>query len=222
MKPKVIRKYGNKIVVPEEGVIDYGESRGKKISTPGLEHMVERLLISRGCLAKRIRALAKKVVFDYRQAKAIQAIVILKGAAMFSADLIRAIYDLKGPPIEIDYIRASSYKDEAESSGRVEITGGLSDDIRGKDILILEDIADTGLTLNNLKTYLLREKRVKSVRICALLDKPSRRKQPIEIDYIGFEVPNYFVAGYGTDYAENFRNLPFVITLKPSFLEGKS
>lgn len=222
MKPKVIRKYDKKIVVPEEGVIDYGETRGKKISTPGLEHMVERLLISRECLSKRIQALAKNVVHDYRQAEAIQAIVILKGATMFSADLVRAIYDLKGPPIEIDYIRASSYKDEAESSGRVEITGGLSDDIRGKDILILEDIADTGLTLSNLKTYLLREKRAKSVRICALLDKPSRRKQPIEIDYIGFEVPNYFVAGYGTDYAEHFRHLPFVITLKPSFLAGKS
>ncbi len=221
MRPKVIRKYDKKIVVPEGGVIDYGESLSKKISTPGLEHMVEKILISRGCLAKRIRALAKKIVHDYRRAEAIQAIVILKGATIFSADLIRAIYELNGPPIEIDFIRASSYKAEAESSGKVEILITLSDNIAGKDVLILEDIVDTGITLNNLKSYILRQKEVKSLRICSLLDKPSRRQQPIEIDYIGFEVPNYFVAGYGTDYAEHFRYLPFVITIKPSFLEDK-
>lgn len=221
MKPKVIRKYDKKIVVPERGVIDSGESLSKKLSPPGLEHMVDSILISRGCLSKRIKALAEKIVNDYRRAEEIQAVVILKGSAMFSADLIRAIYDLDGPPIKIDFIRASSYKAEAESSGKVEIISDLSDNIIGKDILILEDIVDTGLTLNYLKSYFLRQKGVKSLRICALLDKPSRRKQQIGLDYIGFEVPNYFVAGYGIDYAEHFRQLPFVITVKPSFLEGK-
>ncbi|UCD86199.1 MAG: hypoxanthine phosphoribosyltransferase [Deltaproteobacteria bacterium] len=187
-----------------------------------MEHMVERVLISRGCLSKRIRTLAREIVRDYRRAESIQAIAILKGAAIFSADLIRTIFDLNGPPMGIDFIRASSYRAETESSGKVEILDALTDNIAGKDVLIIEDIIDTGLTLNDIKNYILRHQGVKSLRICSLLDKPSRRKQPIEIDYIGFEVPNYFVAGYGTDYAEHFRNLPFVVVLKPSILEGKS
>lgn len=139
---------------------------------------------------------------------------ILKGASVFMSDLIRKI----SIPAYIDYMVVSSYGNSAETSGVVRIIKDLEDNIEGKNIIIVEDIIDTGLTLAYLKKNLLN-RNPKSLKICTLLDKPSRRQKEIAIDYKGFEVPDEFIIGYGIDYAEKYRNLPFVGVLKREVYE---
>ena len=140
---------------------------------------------------------------------------MLKGALPFMADLMRAI-DM---PVQIDLMEVSSYGGTAtESSGLVRIIKDLSSSIAGRDVLIVEDIIDTGLTLNYLQRY-LRGKNPRSLRICALLDKPARRLVDIPIDYLGFTIPDQFVVGYGLDYGEFYRNLPFIGVLRPEVYE---
>lgn len=141
---------------------------------------------------------------------------VLKGSLPFMADLMRAI----SIPVEIDLMEVSSYGGTAtESSGLVRILKDLSSSIDGKDVLIVEDIIDTGLTLNYLLRY-LRGKNPRSIRICTLLDKPARRLVEIPIDYRGFTIPDQFVIGYGLDYGERYRNLPFIGVLKPEVYSG--
>jgi hypoxanthine phosphoribosyltransferase len=141
---------------------------------------------------------------------------VLKGSLPFMADLMRAI----SIPVEIDLMEVSSYGGTAtESSGLVRILKDLSSSIDGKDVLIVEDIIDTGLTLNYLLRY-LRGKNPRSIRICTLLDKPARRLVEIPIDYRGFTIPDQFVIGYGLDYGERYRNLPFIGVLKPEVYAG--
>jgi hypoxanthine phosphoribosyltransferase len=169
---------------------------------------VDRVLISEQALQQRIAELGAQVSADYADRNPL-LICVLKGGYVFLADLTRALSIRHG----IDFMAVSSYGDATESSGAVRILKDLDRDITGRHILIVEDIIDTGSTI----AYLLENLRVRqpaSIRICALLSKPSRRLAPLDIDYVGFEIPNEFVIGYGLDYAENYRNLRFIGVLK--------
>ncbi len=140
---------------------------------------------------------------------------MLKGAVVFMADLIRHI-DI---PLNIDFMAVSSYGSSTESSGVVRILKDLDETVEGKDILIVEDIIDSGLTLSYM-CDILRSRKPNSIKICTLLDKPSRRKIDLKVDYTGFEIPDYFVVGYGLDYAEKYRNLPDICVLKPEVYQN--
>jgi hypoxanthine phosphoribosyltransferase len=171
---------------------------------------VERILISEEQIRAKTAELGRQITKDYL-GKDLILIGVLKGAVMFMVDLARAI-DL---PISIDFMATSSYGASTRSSGVVRILKDLDRSIEGKDLLIVEDIVDTGLTLKYL-IELLRERRPASIRVCALLNKAVSRKADVDLDYVGFSIPDEFVIGYGLDYAEQYRNLPFVGVLSPS------
>lgn len=152
--------------------------------------------------------LAARINEDYRGRKLI-LVAVLKGAFVFMADLIRHL-DLQA---EVEFVCLSSYGQSRESSGKVKVVQGLCADIRGRDVLIVEDIIDTGLTTNFLLNYLKKQK-PSSVKICSLTSKPSRRKLPVNIDYLGFEVPDKFIVGYGIDWDGKFRHLPDLCFIK--------
>ena len=167
------------------------------------EH-IAKVLIEEATLKKRVAELGRTITEDYRE-KDLVIIGILKGAILFLSDLIQSI-DL---PLVMDFMAVSSYGASTKSSGIVRILKDLDEEIAGKDVLIVEDIVDTGLTLQYLLEN-LRTRHPRSLRICAFLDKPSRRTAQISVDYVGFEIPDEFVVGYGLDYAEKYRNFPFV------------
>lgn len=169
---------------------------------------VKEILFNEEEIAKKVKELAKKITEDYR-GKDLTVIGILKGSNIFMGDLIRKI-DI---PLQIDFMVVSSYGQSTESSGIVRVIKDLDYSIEGKNILIVEDIIDTGLTLAYLKEILLKRK-PQSVKICSLLDKPARRRVDLEVDYIGFETPDEFIVGYGIDYSEKYRNLPYIAVLK--------
>lgn len=173
-----------------------------------MKNDVKEILFTEEELAKKVEELGKTISKDY-EGEELTVIGILKGSNIFMGDLIRKI-DI---PLYIDFMVVSSYGQSTESSGVVKVLKDLEYSIEGKNILIVEDIIDTGLTLDYLKENLLRRK-PKSLRICALLDKPARRKADLKVDYIGFEIPDQFIVGYGIDYAEKYRNLPYVAVLK--------
>lgn len=170
---------------------------------------IERILISESDIAAKVKELGARLTEDYRGKNPLM-ICILKGSTIFFADLVRHI-DMQ---VELDFMATSSYGNSSSSSGEVRVTKDLERSVEGRDVLIVEDIIDSGLTLNYLKNMLER-RHAHSVRIVTLLDKPARRKVEISGDYTGFEIENYFVVGYGLDYAEKYRNLPFVGVLKP-------
>lgn len=176
---------------------------------------IESILIDEDKLAKRIKEIGQEISEDFA-GEEIMLVGILKGASVFMSDLIRQI----SLPVYIDYMVVSSYGNSAETSGVVRIIKDLEDNIDGKNIIIVEDIIDTGLTLSYLKQNLL-SRNPKTLKICTLLDKPARREKEIDIDYRGFEVPDEFIIGYGIDYAEKYRNLPFVGLLKREVYENK-
>ncbi|MEW6734125.1 MAG: hypoxanthine phosphoribosyltransferase [Acidobacteriota bacterium] len=163
-----------------------------------------RVLLDAEKIQTRIRELGAQVTHDY-QDRELLLICVLKGACLFLSDLIRAI-DLN---IAIDFIAVSSYGGASKSSGEVRILKDSDMSLKGKDVLIVEDIVDTGLTLSYLQD-IFRRREANSVKVIALLDKPERRVRQVDVAYIGFEIPNYFVVGYGLDHAERYRNLPFV------------
>jgi hypoxanthine phosphoribosyltransferase len=167
------------------------------------------VLHSREAVQKRIAEIAAQIQSDH-QAKELVLVGVLKGAFMFVADLARHI-DL---PLSIDFVGLSSYGEATESSGVVKITSDLTRPIEGKHVVIVEDIIDTGLTMRYLLDN-LATRRPASVKICTLLQKPSRSRTRISIDYLGFTVPDLFVVGYGLDAGERYRNLPFIGVLKP-------
>lgn len=169
---------------------------------------IERILFSKEELASAVAALGKKITEDYR-GKDPLFIGILKGSVVFMADLMRAV-DLN---CEIDFIRASSYGDQAVSSGEVSIRDSFSEKLTGRDLLLIEDIYDTGRTLNRLCEMLGREKPA-SVRICTLLDKKVPKIFDRAADYKCFDIENEFVVGYGLDYAQRYRTLPYIGVLK--------
>jgi hypoxanthine phosphoribosyltransferase len=178
--------------------------------TVDLHADIAQILLTEEQIATRVAELGERITTDY-EGRTLTLVSVLKGSLPFMADLMRAI-DL---PLRIDLMEVSSYcGTTTESSGLVRILKDLSASIAGDDVLIVEDIIDTGLTLNYLIRY-LRGKNPKTLRICTLLDKPARRLVEIPVDYIGFQIPDQFVIGYGLDYGEVYRNLRFVGVLKP-------
>lgn len=175
---------------------------------------VERILFTEEELAARVRELGARITRDYA-GKDLVVASVLRGSYIFMADLTRAI-EL---PVTVDFMAVSSYGAGTVSSGQVEIKKDLSDSIEGKDLLIVEDILDSGNTLYYL-TDVLDARKPASIRICTLLDKPERRTRPIRADYSGFSIPDAFVVGYGLDYNERYRNLPYIGILKPSVYGG--
>ena len=171
---------------------------------------IEQVLYTEEQLRDRVREVGQQIAADYAGREPM-LISVLRGSYIFMADLTRAI-DLN---VTVDFMAVSSYGAGTTSSGQVEIKKDLSDSIEGKDLIIVEDILDSGNTLYYLMDV-LRARKPASIRICALMDKPERRTKPITADYVGFTIPDAFIVGYGLDYAERYRNLPYVGVLKPS------
>lgn len=169
---------------------------------------IKKILIDEDSLQSKIRELGAKITEDYK-GKDLLLVCVLKGAVVFVSDLMKRI-DL---PLEVDFMAVSSYGTDTKSSGVVRILKDLNQGIEGKNLLIVEDIIDSGLTLSYLIEN-LKARGPESVEICTILDKPDRRKANINIKYTGFQVPDEFVVGYGLDYAEKYRNLPYVAVLK--------
>ncbi len=173
-----------------------------------MERDIKEILLTEEDIRNKVDELGEKITKDHKDEELI-LIGVLKGANVFMSDLMRKI----NKPIEIDFISVSSYGHSTESSGVVRILKDLDSEIEGKNVIIVEDIIDSGLTLNYLIQN-FKTRKPKSVKICTLLDKPERRKVDIKIDYKGFVIPDEFIVGYGIDYAEGYRNLPYVATLK--------
>jgi len=174
-----------------------------------LEDDIAEILIPEEQLQARIKELGREISRDY-QGKDLLLVCVLKGAFMFLADLTRNI----SIPHEVDFMATSSYGASTETSGVVRILKDLDTNIEGRNVLIVEDIIDTGLTLDYL-TRILKARNPASLRICTLLNKKERRLINIPLDYVGFDIPNKFVVGYGLDYGEIYRNLPYIAVLKP-------
>jgi hypoxanthine phosphoribosyltransferase len=174
---------------------------------------IEEILVSEEEIHNKIIQLGEQITHDY-QGKNLMLLGVLKGAVPLIGDLARAI----NLPLEIDYMAISSYGNATESSGIVRILKDLESSIQHKDVLIVEDIVDSGQTLHYL-TDVLRQRRPQSLRICTLLDKGRDRIKAVSLDYIGFRIPDQFVVGYGLDYAQRYRNLPYIGTLKPSIYQ---
>ena len=165
-----------------------------------------KTLITRARLKKRVKELARKISRDYKGKKLV-LVGILKGAFVFMSDLLREI----SIPVELDFIQVSSYGASKTSSGVIKIKKDIDLPIVGKHVLLVEDIVDFGYTMDYLLKF-LKVKKPKSIRVCALLDKPARREVNVPIAYKGFEAPNKFILGYGLDLAEKYRNLPYIAT----------
>jgi len=181
---------------------------------PKTQNQLE-ILLNAEMVTQRVRELAAQISADYR-GRPLRLVGILKGAWMFLADLIRHM-DLED--VSVDFLGVASYGRSTKSSGEARITKDLDQSIEGLDVLIVEDILDTGETFNYLQE-ILTARQPKSLKAVVLLDKPSRRTRPAQADYVGFTIPDAFVVGYGLDYAENYRQLPDVRVLRPPNPEG--
>ena len=175
-----------------------------------MERIFGKPLITQKAIEKRIRELGAKITADY-EGKDLLMICLLKGAYTFFADLVRNIQ----LPVLVDFMMVSSYGDRSASSGSISIIQELSSSIEGKDVLLVEDIIDSGLTLEYIYET-LQAKRPNSLKLCVLLDKAERRKHEVPMEYIGFTVPNKFIIGYGLDYQDKYRNLPYIAILDKS------
>lgn len=174
---------------------------------------IQEILVTEQQLQQKVQELGAAISRDYA-GKDLLLVAILKGSVVFMADLMRAVTI----PCNIDFMVVSSYGKGTNTSGLVKIVKDLDQDLNGKHVLIVEDILDTGVTLSNL-VPMLKMRNPASVKICTILDKPSRRKADIEADYCGYQIPDEFAVGYGLDYAENYRNLPYVGVLKREVYE---
>lgn len=168
-----------------------------------------KIMISEEEIAQKVKEIGRRITEDYK-GRDLLIVGILKGCMLFLSDLVREIK----LPISMDFMVVSSYGSATKSSGVVRIIKDLEREIEDKDVLIIEDIVDTGLTLSYLMEN-LKTRNPRSVKVCSLLDKPERRKAAVDIGYTGFIIPDEFVVGYGLDYSEIYRNLPFVCVLKP-------
>lgn len=175
----------------------------------GVPDDVERILLDEDTLARRVGELALQISADY-QGRDLVLVGVLKGAVVFLVDLMRALE----VPAAVEFVSAASYGDATVSTGIVKLKLGECADFRGRDVLLVEDIVDTGMTLSRL-AHEIAQRGAASLKICCLLDKPSRRKADLKPDYVGFEIPDLFVVGYGLDFAQKYRNLPYVAVLKP-------
>ena len=179
-----------------------------------LEKDIQEILFTEEQLKARVKEIAQQIEADY-QGKEILLICILRGSFVFIADLCREIH----LPCTVDFMAVSSYGKGSSSSGRVQIVKDLAEDITDRHVIVVEDILDSGNTLSYLLN-ILEQRNPASVRLVALLDKPDRRVKPVELHYSGFTIPDAFVVGYGLDYAEKYRNLPYIGILKPEVYGG--
>lgn len=163
-----------------------------------------KVLISEEEVKEKVLAMARQISEDYA-GKELHVVCILKGGVFFMCELVKRIT----VPVTHDFMSVSSYGDGTVSTGRIKLIKDLDESIEGKDVLIVEDILDTGRTLHHLMD-LLRTRKPKSLRLCTLLDKPDRRVIDVPVDYVGFQIPDLFVVGYGLDYAQHYRNLPYI------------
>jgi hypoxanthine phosphoribosyltransferase len=173
-----------------------------------LAYRIKDVMISENEIKERVQKLAEQIQRDLNN-EPIVLIVVLKGSFVFAADLIR---EMKGD-IKIDFISVSSYGDETETSGKVRLLKDLDANITNQNVVVVEDIIDSGLTLHFLRDHLKTHK-PKQIKICTLLDKPERRKVNLPVDYVGFVIPDEFIVGYGIDYAQMYRNLPHISTVE--------
>lgn len=178
--------------------------------TRDLRQDIADILISEEQLQQRIKELAEQIQADYADVENLLLLCVLKGAYIFLSDLSRLL-DI---PHEVDFMAVSSYGSGTTSSGAVRIVLDLKEDISNQHVLIVEDIIDSGRTLAYMRRSLLARSPA-SLRICTLLNKPERREVDVQVDYLGFDIPDEFVVGYGLDYAQKYRNLPFIAILKP-------
>lgn len=162
------------------------------------------VLISKEDVEKRIQEMAAQISKEY-EGESIHLVCILRGSIFFTCELAKYIT----VPVTIDFMSVSSYGNETVSSGRIKILKDLDDPIQGKNVLVVEDIIDSGRTLAHLLGF-LKVREPKSLKLCTLLDKPDRREVPVEVDYVGMQIPDLFVVGYGLDYAQKYRNLPYI------------
>lgn len=163
-----------------------------------------RVMIPEKDIDSRIRELGEGISREY-EGKALHVICILKGSVFFASELAKRIT----VPVTLDFMEVSSYGDDMVSSGHIKIKKDLGESIAGRHVLVIEDIIDTGKTLSFLME-MLKERKPASLKLCTLLDKPDRRTHPVDVDYVGFEIPDEFVVGYGLDYAQKYRNLPYI------------
>ncbi|MER3450686.1 MAG: hypoxanthine phosphoribosyltransferase [Chloroflexota bacterium] len=176
--------------------------------TAAVNAQIKEILLDAETIRRRVKELGQQITRDYA-GKDLLLVGLLKGAVVFLADLAREV-DL---PVEIDFMAISSYGTRAESSGVVRILKDLDENIEGRHVLVVEDIVDSGLTLEYILS-LLRARNPASLRVCALLRKQKAGAKPVQVDYVGFEIPDRFVVGYGLDYAQAYRNLPYVAVLE--------
>ncbi len=172
--------------------------------------MAERIevLLSEEEVDARIKALGEQISKDY-EGKEVHLICVLKGSVFFICELAKRIT----VPVTLDFMSVSSYGMDTKSSGVVRIVKDLDESIKGRDVIVIEDIVDSGNTLSYL-LEMLSDRKPESLRLCTLLDKPERRRKPVKVDYVGFQIPDEFVVGYGLDYAQKYRNLPYVGVVK--------
>lgn len=174
---------------------------------------IEKILVSEEKIKEIVDKIAAQINNDLN-GEPLLVVIILKGSTPFAMDLIKKL----NMPVEIDFMQVSSYGKSTSSNGFINLKKDLEQDVTGKNLLIVEDIIDSGNTLNKIK-ILFQDRKAKSVRICTLLDKPSRRVVNVDVDYVGCEIPDEFVVGYGLDYIEQYRNLPYVGVLKRCIYE---
>lgn len=180
-----------------------------------MEGIFGRPIVTQEEMRARIRELGRQITADYEH-KDLILIGILKGAYAFYADLARAIR----LPLKVDFLVVSSYAGKGKSSGKIKVLTELTEDIAGRDVLLVEDIVDSGCTIQHIRKT-LGAKKPKSIKVCALLSKPARRQVEVEVDYVGFNIPNKFVVGYGLDYQQKYRNLPYLAVLDKVDEEGE-
>lgn len=178
-----------------------------------LKRDIARVLVPEAAIRRRVKSLADRISRDYAGQR-LTLVAVLKGSVVFLADLLRGL-DIA---CTVDFMAVSSYAG-TESSGVVRLTMDLRESPAGKNILLVEDIVDTGLTLAYLQESLFA-RRLKSLKVCALMDKPECHRVPVSLDYCGFKIPNEFVVGYGLDYKERYRNLPYIGVLRPAVYAG--
>jgi len=174
-----------------------------------MKHTTE-VMISQQEIADKVAELGQQIQTHYQDSDSLILVTLLRGSVIFMADLCRVI----DVPMSLDFMTVSSYGSKMESTRDVRILSDLSDDIKGRDVLIVEDIIDTGNTLSKI-VEILTLRQPKSLKICTLLDKPSRREVDVKVDWIGFSIPDEFVIGYGIDYAQKYRNLPHIAKVIP-------
>lgn len=173
-----------------------------------MAYRIKDVMISESEIKERVQKLAEQIEGDFNN-EAIVLIIVLKGSFVFAADLIR---EMKGD-IKVDFISVSSYGDETETTGKVRLLKDLDANITDQNVVVVEDIIDSGLTLHFLRDHLNTHK-PKQIKICTLLDKPERRRVNLPVDYVGFVIPDEFIVGYGIDYAQMYRNLPHISTVE--------